>query len=59
MFSQPAPIAVGENGFSPPKKARKDEDGRVEIGPINFKTNKQILGKVPDQMLFMKPGYIT
>lgn len=40
MFSQPAPIAVGETNYSTVKKANKGEDGRPIIGPISFKTNK-------------------
>lgn len=58
LFSQPGSLAIGENTYAVPKKAHKDEDGRVVTQPPNFLTTKIKKGHT-DQVLFSAPDYIT
>jgi hypothetical protein len=57
LFSQPYPIASGENNKYPKTKCRKDEDGSVLTGPRNFYTKRLRKGASED-VLFTRPTYI-
>jgi len=58
LFSQPGGLAIGENNYDKPKKANKDDDGRVVTEPPNFLTTKTKKGNV-DEVLFSTPSYIS
>eukprot|EP00357_Protocruzia_adherens_P037001 CAMPEP_0115026734 /NCGR_PEP_ID=MMETSP0216-20121206/34958_1 /TAXON_ID=223996 /ORGANISM="Protocruzia adherens, Strain Boccale" /LENGTH=279 /DNA_ID=CAMNT_0002401937 /DNA_START=28 /DNA_END=863 /DNA_ORIENTATION=+ len=58
LFSQPAPLAIGENSADTKKKPRRDEDGNVLTGPRNFLTTGTKKGKGRDG-LFSEVGYLA
>ena len=56
LFSQPVSTCVGETNKFVEKKADKDEDGKVIIGPRNFYTKKMLRGKT-DKVYFGRGSY--
>ena len=56
LFSQPVSTAIGDTNKFIEKKADKDEDGKVIIGPRNFYTKKMKRGKT-DAVYFGRQSY--
>ena len=62
LFSQPVSTAIGETNKFIAKKAEKDEDGKVIIGPRNFYTTKMKTGmndNYNNNVFFGKQSYIS